>query len=226
MIPLRDANPSQSVPIVTLALIALNCLVFFYELALPPAGLEQLVFTFGMVPAKVMAFPTNPNVGLLDATVPFLTSMFLHAGWLHLIGNMWFLWIFGDNVEDYVGHLRFLLFYLLCGLAAAVVHLVFNLSSTIPTVGASGAIAGVLGAYLLLFPGARILTLVPFFLVWVTELPAYVILIYWFVLQVLQGTMTSLAEAGPAGGVAWWAHVGGFVAGLALVKMVASRQRR
>lgn len=226
MIPLRDANPSRSVPVVTLALIALNCVVFFYELALPPAGLEKLVFTFGMVPAKVTAFPTNPSIGFLDATVPFLTSMFLHAGWLHLIGNMWFLWIFGDNVEDYVGHLRFLLFYLLCGLAASVAHLAFNLNSTIPTVGASGAIAGVLGAYLLLFPGARILTLVPVVFVWLTELPAYVILLYWFVLQVLQGTATSLAQTGPGGGVAWWAHVGGFVAGLALVKIVASRRRR
>ncbi len=225
MIPLRDANPSRSVPVVTLALIALNCLVFFYELALPPAGLEQLVFTFGMVPAKVIAFPTNPSIGFLDATVPFLTSMFLHAGWLHLIGNMWFLWIFGDNVEDYVGHLRFLLFYLLCGLAASVAHLVSNLDSTIPTVGASGAIAGVLGAYLLLFPGARILTLVPAFLVWVMELPAYIILLYWFVLQLLQG-MAASAVASPGGGVAWWAHVGGFAAGLVLVKIVASRRRR
>ena len=225
MIPLRDANPSRGVPIVTLALIALNCLVFLYELALPPAGLEQLVFTFGMVPAKLMAFPTDPGVSFGDATLPFLTSMFLHGGWLHLIGNMWFLWIFGDNVEDYLGHVRFLLFYLLCGLAASVAHLAFNLNSTIPTLGASGAIAGVLGAYLLLFPGARILTLVPVFFVWLMELPAYVILIYWFALQLLQGTAT-LAESAPGGGVAWWAHVGGFVAGLALVKIVASRRRR
>jgi len=151
--------------------------------------------------------------------------MFLHGGWLHLIGNMWFLWIFGDNVEDYLGHVRFLLFYLLCGLAASVAHLAFNLHSTIPTLGASGAIAGVLGAYLLLFPGARILTLVPVFFVWLMELPAYVILIYWFVLQLLQGT-ASLAQTAAGGGVAWWAHVGGFVAGLALVKIVASRRRR
>ncbi len=225
MIPLRDANPRGGVPIVTLALIALNCVVFLYELTLPPAGLEQLVFTFGMVPAKLTAFPTDPGVGFGDATLPFLTSMFLHGGWLHLIGNMWFLWIFGDNVEDYLGHARFLLFYLLCGLAASVAHLAFNLNSTIPTLGASGAIAGVLGAYLLLFPGARILTLVPVFFVWLMELPAYVILIYWFVLQLLQGTAT-LAETAPGGGVAWWAHVGGFVAGLVLVKIVASRRRR
>lgn len=225
MIPLRDANPSRSVPFVTLALIALNCLVFLYEMALPAAGLERLVFTFGMVPAKVTAFPANPGIGFLDATVPFLTSMFLHAGWLHLLGNMWFLWIFGDNVEDHLGHLRFLLFYLLCGLVAAIVHLVFNLHSTIPTVGASGAIAGVLGAYLLLFPGARILTLVPVFFVWLMELPAYVILLYWFVLQLLQGTAT-LGASAAGGGVAWWAHVGGFLAGLALVKIVASRRRR
>lgn len=225
MIPLRDAHPSRSVPLVTLALIVLNCVVFFYELALPPAGLRQLVFTFGMVPAKVAALPTNPDVSLGDATVPFLTSMFLHGGWLHLIGNMWFLWIFGDNVEDYLGHLRFLLFYLLCGLAAAVAHLVFNWNSTIPTLGASGAIAGVLGAYLLLFPGARILTLVPVFFIWLIELPAYVILLYWFALQLLQGT-ASLAQSPAGGGVAWWAHVGGFVTGLVLVKVVAPRRRR
>jgi hypothetical protein len=226
MIPLRDANPSRSAPFVTLALIALNCFVFFYELALPPAGLEQLVFTFGMVPARLAAFPAHPDISFGDAALPFLTSMFLHAGWLHLLGNMWFLWIFGDNVEDYLGHLRFLLFYLLCGLAASAAHLVFNWNSTLPTVGASGAIAGVLGAYLLLFPGARILTLVPVFFVWLMELPAYVILIYWFVLQLLRGTATSLAETAPGGGVAWWAHVGGFVAGLALVKIIASRRRR
>src|SRR3970282_1212417 len=114
---------------VTLALIALNCMVFFYELALPPAGLEQLVFTFGMVPAQLTAFPTPPDISFADATVPFLTSMFLHGGWLHLIGNMWFLWIFGDNVEDYLGHVRFLLFYLLCGLAASVAHVAVNLHS-------------------------------------------------------------------------------------------------
>jgi hypothetical protein len=226
MIPLRDANPSRGVPLVTLALIALNTLVFLYELTLPQARLQRLVFTFGLVPERLTTFAARPDISFGDATLPFLTSMFLHGDWLHLLGNMWFLWIFGDNVEDHLGHLRFLLFYLLCGLAASMAHLVFNWNSTIPTLGASGAIAGVLGAYLLLFPGARILTLVPVFFVWLMELPAYVILIYWFVLQVLRGAATSLAETTAGGGVAWWAHVGGFVAGLALVKIVASRRRR
>jgi hypothetical protein len=218
VIPLRDANPSRGTPLVTVALIALNTLVFVYELTLPQAGLQRLVFTFGMVPERLTTFATDPNVSFGDATLPFLTSMFLHGDWLHLLGNMWFLWIFGDNVEDYLGHARFLLFYLLCGLAASVAHLAFNWNSTIPTLGASGAIAGVLGAYLLLFPGARILTFFPYFFFF--EVPAYVILIYWFVLQLIRGAATSLAEAA-GGGVAWWAHVGGFVAGLALVKIVA-----
>jgi len=224
MIPLRDSNPSQRMPLVTILVIAANVLIFFYELTLGPAQLNQFVFTFGVVPARLTgtAGPAMPAGGGIET---LLTSMFLHGGWLHLIGNMWFLWIFGDNVEDYLGHLRFLLFYLLCGLAAGFIHVAFNLSSTLPTVGASGAIAGVLGAYLLLFPRAKVLTLVPVFFVFLLEIPAYVILIYWFVLQFLSGTASILGGDAAQGGVAWWAHVGGFVVGLALVKLLAPRQR-
>ncbi|HKZ51675.1 MAG TPA: rhomboid family intramembrane serine protease, partial [Candidatus Acidoferrales bacterium] len=183
MIPLRDANPSHHAPVVTFALIAANCLAFFYQLSLSPAGFERLVFTLGMVPARVTALPTNPDIGLTGAFLPLFTSMFLHGGWLHLIGNMWFLWIFGDNIEDRLGHFRYLLFYLLCGLGAGVAHMLFNLNSTVPTIGASGAVAGVLGGYFLLFPGARVLTLVPAFFLFMVELPAYLILLYWFALQ-------------------------------------------
>ncbi len=224
MIPLRDSNPSSRLPLVTILVILANTIIFLYEVTLGPAQLNQFVFTFGVVPARLTGAsgPAMPAGGGIET---FLTSMFLHGGWLHLIGNMWFLWIFGDNVEDYLGHIRFLLFYLLCGLAAGFIHVAFNLSSTLPTVGASGAIAGVLGAYLLLFPRAKVLTLVPVFFVFLLEIPAYIILIYWFVLQFLSGTASILGGAAAKGGVAWWAHVGGFVVGLALVKLLAPRQR-
>jgi len=226
MIPLRDANPSRRLPFITILLIAANCAVFFYELSLGPHGLQRLVYLLGMVPARVTAFPTNPDIGAGDALVPLLTSMFLHGGWLHLIGNMWFLWIFGDNIEDRLGHLRFLLFYLLCGLGAGLVHTLFNLGSTIPAIGASGAVAGVLGGYFLLFPGARVLTLVPFFVVFLAELPAWLILLYWFLLQVLSGAISLGARQGEVGGVAWWAHVGGFVIGFFLVRLLGGRRQR
>jgi membrane associated rhomboid family serine protease len=225
MIPLRDSNPSRRLPLVTILVILANTIIFLYEVTLGPAQLNQFVFTFGVVPARLTGAsgPAMPAGGGIET---FLTSMFLHGGWLHLIGNMWFLWIFGDNVEGYLGHLRFLLFYLFCGLAAGLIHVAFNLSSTLPTVGASGAIAGVLGAYLLLFPRARILTLVPVFFVFLLEIPAYVILIYWFVLQFLSGTASIVSGAAAQGGVAWWAHVGGFVVGMALVKILAPARAR
>jgi len=217
MIPLRDANPSHHLPVVTFGLIAANCLAFFYQLSLSQAGLERLVFTLGMVPARVTALPTNPDIGLAGAFLPLFTSMFLHGGWLHLLGNMWFLWIFGDNIEDRLGHLRYLLFYLLCGLGAGLAHTLFNLSSTIPTIGASGAVAGVLGGYFLLFPGARVLTLVPAFFLFLIELPAYLILLYWFVLQLFSGAISLRIRGAETGGVAWWAHIGGFLLGIVLV---------
>ncbi|MBI2957035.1 MAG: rhomboid family intramembrane serine protease [Acidobacteria bacterium] len=223
MIPLRDANPSHRPPVVTVLVIAANVVAFLYELLLSDAALERLVFTFGMVPAKLTVFPTHPQIGFGDAFLPLVTSMFLHGGWLHLIGNMWFLWIFGDNVEDRLGHLRYLGFYVLCGVVAGLAHALFNLGSTIPTVGASGAVAGVLGAYFLLFPRARILTLVPY--LFLIELPAYLILLYWLVVQLFSGTASILAGGAAGGGVAWWAHVGGFVAGMVLLRVFGGGRR-
>lgn len=208
MLPLRDANPSRRFPVVTVTLIAINVLIFLYQLTLP----EDELYAQALVPYNV-THGFNTAVALT-----FLSSMFMHGGLLHIGGNMLYLWIFGDNVEDVMGPVRYVVFYLLAGIAAALSQVLVTPDTRIPMVGASGAIAGVLGAYLLLFPGARILTFFPYFFFF--EVPAYVILIYWFVLQLIRGAATSLAEAA-GGGVAWWAHVGGFVAGLALVKIVA-----
>ncbi len=153
--------------------------------------------------------------------------MFLHAGWLHLLGNMWYLWIFGDNVEDRMGRIGFLAFYLLCGASASLIHIVFNLNSRIPSVGASGAIAGVLGAYLLSYPFARVLTLVPFLIIWpVVELPALIVLGSWFLIQLLNGWAAIAVSTQTTGGVAWWAHIGGFVTGLVLLRVFAQRRAR
>ncbi len=163
------------------------------------------------------------SISIAETIAPFFTSMFLHGGWLHLISNMWFLWIFGDNVEDVLGKARYIVFYLLCGLAAALTHFAVEPGSTLPVLGASGAIAGVLGAYLVLFPGARVVTLVPvFFFLQIMELPAFLILGYWFVLQILA---VSVAGLGPSsGGTAWWAHVGGFLTGVVLVLVMRPRR--
>ena len=218
MIPIRDTVPSRTPPLSTVLLIMINVAVFFFELSLPPHQLQRLVYVLGVVPARfheggVLAYPYVP--GGVAATL--LTSMFLHGGWLHIIGNMWSLWLFGDNVEDRMGHGRFLLFYLLCGVAAGLLHLTLHPSSTVPTVGASGAIAGVMGAYFVLFPYARVVTLVPIFLfVYVWEVPAVLYLGLWFLSQFFSGTL-SLIAAPEGGGVAFWAHVGGFVAGLLLL---------
>lgn len=223
MIPLRDANPSSTRPVVTVAIIVLNALAFFYELALSQPQLERLMFTMGMIPARVLLFPARPDISLADAFLPMFSSMFLHGGWMHLIGNMWFLWIFGDNVEDHLGHVRYGLFYVVCGLGAGLAHTVFNLNSTIPTIGASGAVAGVLGAYFLLYPMHRVVTLIPiFFYFTFIELPAAVVLLFWFALQFLRGAVSIGSQSG---GVAWWAHVGGFVIGVVLVKVLGRRRR-
>jgi membrane associated rhomboid family serine protease len=209
MIPIQDTVQSRSVPLVTWGLILLNGLVFLQELSLPPERLEQLVALLGMVPARLGHDP--------EAWWTLLTCMFLHGGWMHFIGNMWTLYLFGDNVEDRMGSARFLLFYLLCGLAAGLTHVLTDPSSTIPTVGASGAIAGVLGAYFVLFPTARIITLVPvLFIPFIVEIPAIFYLGIWFASQLFSGTL-ALIGPGYYEGVAWWAHVGGFVAGLALL---------
>ena len=224
MIPLRDDVPARTWPVVNVALIVLNSLIFLYEVSLGPA-LQSFLMTYGMVPAKVLYLSRHEPWNLWDRFAPFFTSMFLHGGWFHLIGNMWFLWIFGDNVEDRLGHGRYLLFYILCGLAAGFVHYSTNSTSGVPTVGASGAIAGVMGAYYMLYPRARVLTLIPlFFFFEILEVPAYFFLGFWFLIQLLQGTFSLAFVDTLAGGVAWWAHVGGFAAGVLLVHVFKKRR--
>jgi membrane associated rhomboid family serine protease len=226
MIPLRDTNPRHGFPFITLAIILANCAVFFREVASSEAALNAMFESYALIPARTTAFFSGQPVAPSEAILPVFTSMFLHGGWMHLIGNMWFLWIFGDNVEDRTGHGRYLLLYLASGLAGALGHVLFSANSTVPTVGASGAIAGVMGAYLITFPHARILTLVPiiFFLTTV-EIPAFLILLYWLVLQFFSGAASLGADASQ-GGVAWFAHVGGFVAGIPLMLLLRRSGRR
>lgn len=223
MIPLRDSTPSRSRPVVNTLLVVANVLVFIYELSLG-ARTGHFFRQFGVVPVDIMTGLADGRIGVLGTLA---SSVFLHGGWLHLIGNMLFLWVFGDNVEDQFGHLRYLLFYLAGGLAANVAHIWFNAGSTLPTIGASGAVAAVLGAYTFLFPGARVLALVPLgFFLQTMELPAKLFLGFWFVLQFLSGaTSLAVASTARAGGVAWWAHVGGFVFGLGTA-FVCCRGRR
>jgi membrane associated rhomboid family serine protease len=225
MLPIRDDQPRYSTPWVNGFLIALNLLIFFFEFTLDPRSLNLLARQFGVVPSHLMAFLSgSPKYSLLDVIVPFFTSMFLHGSWMHVIGNMWFLYIFGDNVEDYLGHFKYLVFYVFTGLIAMSTQVIVNLHSTVPALGASGAIAGVLGAYFVLYPRARVLTWFFVFVLWV---PAWIILGYWFVLQFLSGTASIAAYAHQnVGGVAFWAHIGGFVAGALLVKVFGERQLR
>jgi membrane associated rhomboid family serine protease len=236
MIPLKDDTPRLSTPLLNSFLIAANVAVFLFELSLGRRSQTTFMNTFGLVPEHLTAVLQGPmphvhghahalSPGL--AFVPILTSMFLHAGWLHLIFNMWFLWIFGRNLEDALGHFPYLIFYLTCGVAAAFAQTASDPGSLIPTVGASGAIAGVMGGYLVLYPRARVLMLVPFFFIFFLWLPAWAVLGYWFVLQFLSGVGTSLVAAdGHSGGVAFWAHVGGFLAGVLLVRLFPLRTRR
>ncbi|MCB1018684.1 MAG: rhomboid family intramembrane serine protease [Acidobacteria bacterium] len=226
MFPLRDDAPRSGFPTITVALIVINVVVFAYQaslLAQAPHAEEAFVMAFGAVPAKI-SLALAGRSPLLEGLIPVLTSMFLHGGLMHLVGNMWFLWIFGDNVEDELGHVEYLLFYLLCGVIAAAAHYASNPYSTVPTVGASGAISGVMGAYMVRFPFARITTLIPIFILFTTvELPALVMLVYWFVIQFVSGA----AETGLEGtGVAWWAHIGGFVAGAVLIWIKPRKTRR
>ena len=225
MLPLRDDQPRYSTPWVNSFLIGLNLLIFLGEAALDPQSLDLLIHQFGVVPSHLSAFLAgSPRYSLVAVVLPFFTSMFLHGSWMHVIGNMWFLYIFGDNVEDYLGHFMYLVFYLLVGLAAMSVQVAVNPHSSVPTLGASGAIAGVLGAYFIVYPRARVLTWFFVFVLWV---PAWVILGYWFVLNFLSGTATSLNAAHQnMGGVAFWAHVGGFIAGMLLIKLFPERGRR
>ena len=225
MLPIRDDQPRYSTPFVNYFLIGLNLVIFLFQAALDPQSLNLLIHQFGVVPYHLAVFLGGSHRYPLPAIVlPFFTSMFLHGSWMHVIGNMWFLYIFGDNVEDYLGHFKYLVFYILTGLIAMSTQVAIDLHSTVPTVGASGAIAGVLGAYFVLYPRARVLTWFFVFVLWV---PAWVILGYWFVLNFLSGTATALAVQGQnMGGVAFWAHVGGFISGALLVKVFGERGLR
>jgi membrane associated rhomboid family serine protease len=226
MFPIKDDQPRYSTPYVNWFLIALNILIYLFQSTLDPRSGELFAREFGEVPAHLAAFVAGSHkYSLEQVVVPFFTSMFLHAGWPHVLGNMWFLFIFGDNVEDYLGHFPYLIFYLLSGLFAMATQVAIYPHSNVPTVGASGAIAGVLGAYFLLYPRARVLT---WFFVFVMYLPAWVVLGEWFVLQFVSGAATlSMAHAGPdMGGVAVWAHVGGFIAGMLMIKLFPERARR
>ena len=213
-IPLKDLNPSRSYPFINITLILANIVAFIYEIGqqatLSPRAFEAFMLPYSTVPARFPSFLAG-HTGFEAAFLPLVTSMFLHQGFLHLGGNMLFLWIFGDNVEDFFGHFTYLLFYMVCGIGAGLLHIVFNLHSTIPAIGASGAISGVMGAYILFYPRARILTLVFIFPI---PVPAVLFLGLWFVLQFLDGLNTIGVKV--TGGVAVWAHIGGFLLGMLL----------
>lgn len=238
MLPLKDDAPRITTPYITYFLLVSNILIFIFELMIQSTGqLNAFLMQFGIVPAKITILLDRGGavphalvsqfgmryVTWADVLVPIVTSMFLHGGWGHVISNMWALWIFGDNVEDHLGHGLYLLFYLLSGIAGAVVHILFNLGSTLPTVGASGAIAGIMGAYFVLFPSARVLTFLFVIVVW---LPAWIFVGYWFLVQFLSGAAMAISATSNSGGVAVWAHVGGFLSGIALIKLFPSRPRR
>jgi membrane associated rhomboid family serine protease len=202
MIPLRDVIPSRTVPFLTVSIIVINALAWFYEVSLPREDLQVFLRQYGVVPAYF-------------APATLISSMFLHGSWSHVLGNMWYLWIFGDNVEDRMGHFRFLIFYLLCGIVAALGQIFMDPTSTLPTIGASGAIAGVMGAYFVLYPQSRVLTLIPLIIIWeVVELPAIFLLGFWFLMQLFSAGAIAATANTQGGGVAFAAHVAGFLTGL------------
>jgi membrane associated rhomboid family serine protease len=207
-IPLKDLNPRRTYPVVNTLLILTNVIVFLYQITLPPHEYQAFLLANATIPNHIRAV-LNGYGSVEAAFLPILTSMFLHGGFMHIAGNMLFLWIFGDNVEDYFGHLPYLLFYFACGIGSGLTHILFNYHSSLPALGASGAISGVMGAYIILYPRARVLTLVFIFFI---PIPAFIILGYWFLLQFLAGVSTVGAAA--TGGVAWWAHIGGFLLGM------------
>jgi hypothetical protein len=229
MFPIKDDQPRYSTPYVNSFLIGLNILVYVFQwlqLTADPRGAQLFAREFGEVPAHLAAFlGGSPRYSLAQVAVPFLTSMFLHAGWGHVLGNMWFLYIFGDNVEDYLGHFKYLVFYLLSGFIAMATQVAVYPHSNVPTVGASGAIAGVLGAYFILYPKARVLTWFP--PIFLFHVSAWLWLGFWFVLQFLNGEAAlSMTRGSDMGGVAFWAHVGGFIAGVMMIKVFPERSRR
>jgi membrane associated rhomboid family serine protease len=225
MIPIRNAVPSRYPPVITWILIAANCLVFLFQDSLEPDELELFLRQFALIPARYFELAGGADLTAEDI-VPFFSMMFLHGGWTHLILNMWTLWLFGPTVEDRLGHGRYLAFYLICGLAASVAHVMFNPTSIVPALGASGAIAGILGCYMRLFPLARVVVVVPIlFIPLFVEVYAFVFVGLWFLLQLL-GSMMELLLPPSSGGVAWWAHAGGFVVGFALGPLLVRSERR
>jgi membrane associated rhomboid family serine protease len=218
VLPLRDENPTEMTPVLTVLFILLNVAAWFLlQGAGSPQALEASVIAFGTVPCEVTGACATEGLGWGGV----LTSMFMHGSWEHLIGNMVFLWVFGNNIEDSMGHLRFVLFYLLCGLAAALAHVYLSPASAVPAVGASGAISGIMGAYIVLYPRVRVHTWFPPFFFF--DVPAVFLLGYWFFIQLAMGVVSFGPEMGEQGGVAVWAHVGGFVAGLVLIKLFEKR---
>src|SRR5215475_4344218 len=212
MIPLRDVIPSRTTPYITITIIVLNSLAWLFELSLPHEDLNEFLTIYGVVPAY-FSWPT------------LITSMFLHGSWSHVLGNMWYLWIFGDNVEDRLGHGRFIIFYLLCGIVAAFGQILIDPTSTLPTIGASGAIAGVMGAYFVLYPQSRVLTLIPLIIFWdIVELPAIILLGFWFLMQLVSAGAIAATANSQMGGVAFMAHVAGFLTGVAGVFVFRKRE--
>ena len=212
MFPIKDDNPTKNKPIITYLLILLNILVFFYEVLLGSQNLlNDFIYDYGLVPLDI----SNGN-----RLYTLFTSMFMHGGFMHIFGNMLYLWIFGDNIEDYLGHIKFLIFYLFCGICATLIHVFSDVNSTIPVVGASGAISGILGAYLILYPRAKVKLLVWFGIVTILRVRASIVLIFWFVYQFL----SVLKSTGEGGGVAWWAHIGGFIAGILIIFLLGKKK--
>ncbi len=214
MIPIRDTQPSENFPVATYAVIGINSAVFLMQLMIG-FGDKGFFYTYGLVPAKFTVYDFARHFSDINRIFSFVSFMFLHGGFLHFLGNMWFLYIFGDNVEEHFGTIRFAGFYFICGIVSGIFHILLNPVSMVPTIGASGAIAGVMGAYFILFPGARILTLIPIIIIpWIIEIPAFIFLGFWFLIQFFNAT-----GSGSGSGIAWWAHVGGFAAGILLVKL-------
>ena len=221
MIPLKDNNPTKSFPFVTIILIAINAVVFLYQLSLNNVSGKVFVFTYGAIPYELMNSINLPLTPYIPNSVTLFTSMFLHGGLFHLGGNMLYLWIFGNNIEDSMGHIKFVVFYVICGIAAVFAHTVINPGSKIPMIGASGAIAGVLGAYILLFPRAKVSTLIFFgFFIRIIEIPALIMIGFWIVIQFLSGAMSAGVQGG---GIAYFAHIGGFLAGFAFIVFFKKR---
>src|SRR5271170_161951 len=219
-IPIKDDNPRRTYPVVNTLLILANVIVFLYQLTLPPHQYQAFLMANATIPSHIRV-ALNGHGNLEAAFLPIFTCMFLHSGFMHIAGNMLFLWIFGDNVEDYFGHLPYLLFYLVCGVGSGLTHIIFNFHSSLPALGASGAISGVMGSYIILYPRAQILTLVFIFFI---PIPAFIILGYWFLLQFAAGVSTVGAAA--TGGVAWWAHIGGFLLGMLITGLSLGDRRQ